>query len=157
MAWRVGSSLTPGPQPRHASLHRLSPDHHLKISAGDEASGLSRFSPDVNTFAQWLAPMFAHLLAAVALAGRQYKNSLHIESYSFGNVGEDQVDGDACAGIANVVINHKEGGTVFQYSQALCNHTSHLVKIASHHSGDSVIVQFAARLLILQVCENCLQ
>src|SRR5579885_2353428 len=110
------------------------------ISSAPGAVGTStlNFSPNIDALPQRVAPVLAHLLAAIPLAVRQNEYSFDAEAEAFGDVREDEVNGDARAGVTNIVVDHDERSATLQHASALVDGASHFVKISAHHTRDAV-------------------
>src|SRR5438105_8389648 len=113
--------------------------------------------PEIDALAQRVAAVCPHLLAAVPLAVGQDENLPDFEAQVFGNLGEDDVHGDAGSRVAHVVIYHYQRRAGFKHTRTLGNDTSHFIKITSHHPRDAVVVQQVELFLRVQVGQNRLQ
>lgn len=102
--------------------------------------GLSCLSPNVNAFAQRFTSIFSRLPAAISFADGQDKDAFRLKSQLFGNIGKDHIDGNACACIAYIVIDHEDHSIRFQDSRAFSNHACYFIEITFYHSGNAIII-----------------
>src|SRR5260370_41876764 len=77
-----------------------------RLQTWPHGSFLYRRSPYVDTLAQLVAAVLAHLLATISLAHRQHPDFLHFKAQLRGYVPKDKVYADASALIPNIIIDH---------------------------------------------------
>jgi hypothetical protein len=92
-----------------------------------------------------------HLLAAVALATRQYPNALGFKTGGLCEAGQDQIDWYFLTVVSDVIIDYECPSALSQQSSYLENHISHFQKIILYEHRYVLVTQLST---IARIVEN---